>query len=353
MKSEKYRVFVFANLKPSQIHYKIIPLSKSSMVEHVFILRKSPLRINEEKITCLGLPWILRQRPIYWFLTAFYGVMLMRRYHTNIILNYNIFPHGFNAWLASKITRQRVIFSEINEDTINYFQKYISHSIVNKILSNARIICTPGLITASFWNKAGFNNTYTLHSTIDTFQFKPDPECKKIYDFIYIGVLDKNKQPDLIINAFEQIHRKISDATLCIIGFGELESELKQLILKLNLSDSVTFLRTNDVLNYLQKSKIFVMASLSEGLPCAMMEAMSTELIVVVSPVGDIPGVIENGSNGFLHDNTNDGLVQYMGKALQEYDSNKEIRVNARKKIVDEHSFLVATSKWDYLLNSI
>jgi len=350
MKPSKYRIFVFANLKPSQIDYKIIPLSRSAMVEHVYILRKTPLKINDDKITCFSLPWILRQRPIYWFLTSFYGIILMRKHHTNIILSYNIFPHGFNAYLASKISKQQAIFSEINEDTIHYYQKFLPQFLVKLILKNARVICTPGTNTASFWNKAGYSNTYQLHSTIDTFKFQPDSTLEKKYDYLYIGTLDINKRPELIIDSFNEIHKKINTVSLCIIGFGELEKELKKKIVNLNLEDSITFIRTNDVLKYIQKSKIFVMASLSEGLPCALMEAMACELIAIVPPVGDIADVIEHKANGYLFDNSKEQLCTFMEEAFTNYNMLSKMRTNARDTIINKHSYLVATAKWNALL---
>lgn len=323
------------------------------MVDHIYILRKTPLQINENKITCLCLPWILRKRPIYWFLTSWYGVSLMRKYETNIILSYNIFPHGFNAYLASKITKQRAIFSEINEDTIRYYRWFIFHSLIKKILHNASLICTPGENTASFWNKSGFSKTYQLHSTIDTTKFKPDTTQRKIYDFIYIGTLDKNKRPSLILEAFHEVHKSLSNVTLCIIGFGNLENDLKKQIVNLNLGDCVSLVKTNNVLEYLQRSKIFVMASLSEGLPCAMMEAMSSGLIVIVPSVGDISNVIDNDKNGYLYDNSKHQLIFYMNKAINNLDNLEEMKIRARNTIINEHSYQVATYKWDIVLKNL
>ena len=346
----KFRIFVFANLKPSQIFYKIIPLSKSSKVEHVYILRKTSMKINEDKITCLILPWLLRKRPIYWFLTCFYGILCMRKYQANLILSYNIFPHGFNAYIASKITRIPAIFSEINEDTKNYYKHFIPRFIIKMILKNAKTICVPGQQTGDFWNSMGFNQTYSLHSTIDIDKFKPDLTQEKIFDYIYVGVFNDNKRPFLIVDAFNDIQKKRPSATLCIIGFGELENDLKNQINSLNLQKKVTLIKTMDVLDYYRKSKIFVMASLSEGLPCAMMEAMATELIVIVPSIGDIPDIIQHNINGYLYNNSKTELIRYMEDVYLNYLNLNNLRKNARQKIISNHSYRVATTKWNDLL---
>lgn len=349
----KHRIFVFANLKPSQIYYKIVPLSRSSMIGHVYILRKTPLDIVEDKITCLNLPWILRQRPIYWFLTSFYGVMLMRKYNADMILSYNIFPHGFNAYLASKITGVRAIFSEINEDTKRYYRYIIPRILIKLIMNNAKVICVPGKQTANFWNSKGFNKTFALHSTIDVDTFKPENKKEKIYDYIFVGVFNRNKRPDLILDAFYEVQKKRPDATLCIIGFGDMEDGLKKRIEQFRLKQNVTLIRTGDVLEYYHKSRIFIMASLSEGLPCAMMEAMATELIVIVPAVGDIPDVIEHKTNGYLFNNSKEELIRFMDEVYTNYTSSDLLRSKARATIVKGHSYQVATEKWNELLENI
>lgn len=349
----KHRIFVFAHLKPSQINYKIIPLSRSVMVDHVYVLRKTKLDLNNEKITCLSLPWILRLRPLYWFLTAIYGVFLIRKYKANIILNYNIFPHGFNAFLASKLTGLPAIFSEINEDTKNYYRLFMPRMLISSILRNAKFICVPGMQTASYWETRGYKKTYPLHSTIDTNRFRPDPGITKEFDFIYVGVFDRNKRPELILEAFAAILRSIPTAKLCMLGYGESEEELQERIRRLNITNSVEVVRTQNVLEYYHRSRIFIMASLSEGLPCAMMEAMACELITIVPPVGDIGDVIEDGTNGFLHNNSSEDLKKRMHETLVAYDTLTFMRTNARNTIINNHSYQFAVNRWNDLLSKI
>lgn len=350
---KKYRIFVFANLKPSQIEYKIIPLSMSEMVEHVYVLRKEPLVIHNPKITCLYLPWILRQRPLYWFFTAMFGMFKIKKYKTNLILSYNIFPHGFNAYVASIVLKQPAIFSEINEDSILYFQKKVPNRLIKRILSNARIICTPGSKTASFWNNNGFLNTTYLHSTIDIAKFISNNNIEKKYDFIFIGTLDNNKRPDIIIKAFSTIQKTYVNTKLCMVGYGENEKSIKKLISDLKLDNNIDYFKTNNILSLLQNSKSLVMASLSEGIPCAMMEAMACQLIVIVPPVGDISDVVEHGINGFIHNNTDEDLTKWMIEAYLKNDFLELMKQNARNTIIKNHSFESATLKWNDLLSKI
>ncbi len=138
-----------------------------------------------------------------------------------------------------------------------------------------------------------------------------------------------------------------------MIGFGSLHGRLNEIIKEHQLLDSVTIVKTNNVLDYLHRSKIFVMASLSEGIPCALMESMACELIPIVTNVGDISDVIANGKNGILYDGSLAALTRQMKDILLMYDNLSVMRINARKTIISEHSYEVATAKWDALLSRI
>ena len=128
---------------------------------------------------------------------------------------------------------------------------------------------------------------------------------------------------------------------------------LKEYIINNNLTKNVFLIKTNNVLDYLHLSKIFVMASMSEGIPCALLESMSCELIPIVPNVGDIADVVKHGKNGFIFDGSVDNLEKQMKETLIEYDNLTDLRTNARKTIVSEHSYKVASKKWDSLLSLI
>lgn len=349
---KQFSIFVFANLKESQIHYKIVPLSMSDAVRRVIILRKEYIALKNDKVICYSIPKYFCKRPWYWMFVPLYGTFLVIRHKIDIILNYNIFPHGFNGFFASLITSKKLIFSEINEDTMKYHGSPILHFIVNSIIKRATIVNVTGTRNRLFWESRGVKMISNIHSTIDTNTFTICNQ-PKIYDFIFVGEFDQNKRPDRIIEAFHSVYQNNRDIKLCMIGFGVLEDQLKNYVIMNNLSQNVIILQTKNVRKYYQSAKIFVMASLSEGLPCAMMEAMSCGLIPIVTPVGDIADVISVGSNGFFHDGSINDLSQKMNEVLTRYDQFDELMLNARRTIVNEHSYAVAKVKWDNLLQEL
>jgi glycosyltransferase involved in cell wall biosynthesis len=124
--------------------------------------------------------------------------------------------------------------------------------------------------------------------------------------FIILTVsnLETHKGVDVAIRALSLVSQNRADLVkLLVVGTGPQKSKLDQLITDLNLTDRVSFLGELDhwkIRELYSSADLFILSSWNEGLPFALLEAMSCECISVTSPVGDIPRVIEDGRNGFL-----------------------------------------------------
>ncbi len=127
------------------------------------------------------------------------------------------------------------------------------------------------------------------------------------------------------------------------IGKGPLEARLKEYAEKLDLSDRIIWAgKQEDVRPYLFHSEAFVLSSKEEGMPRAMIEAMSMELPVLCTDVGGNSEVVRNGIDGIV---VKYGDVDQMANALMELSSakwlNTDIGNNNRKRVLEE--FALAT----------
>lgn len=105
---------------------------------------------------------------------------------------------------------------------------------------------------------------------------------------VTVGRLSVEKQQERIIRAFSYVYMHENTARLLILGSGPAEIYLKNLCKKYKLNDSVIFAGfKSNVGDYLQKSKVFVLASEVEGMPNSMLEAMANGVPVVTI---DSPG---------------------------------------------------------------
>lgn len=88
--------------------------------------------------------------------------------------------------------------------------------------------------------------------------------------------------------------------TLIIVGSGEMESEIRDRVDALNISEAVLFLgRRDDVPRLMAAADALVLSSHWEGLPGVVLEAMASELPVVATSVGGVPEIGIDGATGF------------------------------------------------------
>lgn len=116
-----------------------------------------------------------------------------------------------------------------------------------------------------------------------------------------IGRITAVKGYQYLIEAMPFVLSAIPDCRLLIAGDGPMRDELSRKISLLGLDSHITFVGYQDSTDrFLSTIDVFVMPSLSEGLPMALLEAMACKKPIVASSVGGIPEVINDGENGIL-----------------------------------------------------
>ncbi|MEO6150397.1 MAG: glycosyltransferase [Mucilaginibacter sp.] len=118
---------------------------------------------------------------------------------------------------------------------------------------------------------------------------------------LYTGYLRKAKGIETLIHAFDMLLKEYPKATFTIVGTGEFETELKSLVYKLNRGNEITFtghIDSREQLNELYRAhSLFCFASLSEGSPRVILEAMANGINVLSTPVGALPTIFEHDKN--------------------------------------------------------
>jgi glycosyltransferase involved in cell wall biosynthesis len=119
-------------------------------------------------------------------------------------------------------------------------------------------------------------------------------------EFVFgnVGRLHEQKGHKFLLKAFAKI-RNI--ARLIVIGDGNMRDELMILADKLAISNRVLFLGARaDIHEFLSAIDVFVMPSLWEGQPIALLEALAIGKPCIASAVDGIPEIITDGINGYL-----------------------------------------------------
>lgn len=117
--------------------------------------------------------------------------------------------------------------------------------------------------------------------------------------FLHVARFNKQKNQQLLIDAFNCLKAHGCDFILLVIGSGFDNAEAFNL--KATACDRVFFLgEKNNVTDYLYCSDAFCLTSKYEGLPISLLEALSCGITPICTPVGGIPDVIHDGVNGYL-----------------------------------------------------
>lgn len=163
------------------------------------------------------------------------------------------------------------------------------------------------------------------------------PLNKKI--FIVSGVLNKRKNPFLIIRAFKK--SQLLNSFLVFIGDGEL---FKECVEKVSKEKNIKFIgRVDNVSEYLKASDYYISSSFSEGLPNSVLEAMATGLPCLLS---NIPShrEITNDKNYLFNPDSYEELVEKI--KLIEKDQYENLSKKVRKEIEKNFSDKLMAKKY-------
>jgi len=155
-----------------------------------------------------------------------------------------------------------------------------------------------------------------------------------------IGRLVPVKDYKTLLYSLVEIKRQIQDIKLLLIGNGPLKNELEELVKKLGLSENVLMLgERSDIPQLLKIMDVFVLPSLFEAMSRTILEALISEIPVVVTNVGGNSEVITHGSNGLLvpPQNPNE-LAQAIMSLLKDKNKAKTFAAVGRKLVEEKFS---------------
>jgi glycosyltransferase involved in cell wall biosynthesis len=116
-----------------------------------------------------------------------------------------------------------------------------------------------------------------------------------------VASLTEEKGHLYLIQAAETVISLLPDARFLIVGDGRERLRLEKRVTELGLTGKIIFIGSrNDIPDILSILDVFMLPSLKEGLPMALLEAQAAQVPVIATSVGAVPKVIENGITGIL-----------------------------------------------------
>jgi len=169
------------------------------------------------------------------------------------------------------------------------------------------------------------------------------------------GRLVPRKGMARLIRAFAPVARRHPDWELRIYGSGRLEEKLRERIERLGLGDRVRLMgHTEDLPAAFDDASVFASASLAEGFPMVMLEALSKGLPLVSFDCPRGPAdIIRHGANGLL---VPDGDIPALSEALEAMvaDDDRRRRMGADALAsAEEYAVDRIAASWDTLIDEL
>ncbi|WP_312268162.1 glycosyltransferase family 4 protein [Pseudescherichia sp.] len=216
----------------------------------------------------------------------------------------------FLEWVAKFFTDKLIVLNKDDEDTSLHKLKYKRKQV------------------------------HLIANGVDTSKFYPAEKksINKSLKLIMVGRLSQQKDPETLLDAVQKLLVKNIDVTITFVGDGELKDILQKKIEDGN--ERIIFNGwSNDPSKILSENDLFILPSLWEGMPLAILEALSCGLPCIVTNIPGNNSLISSGYNGQLFEPKNS---QQLADIIESYYQHrhllKEQSINAREFIIKNYT---------------
>ena len=192
----------------------------------------------------------------------------------------------------------------------------------------------------------------TIDNGIDLSPFsKAAPTLQKHEGKLLIGAIGRlvsQKGMDYFLRAAREALRVIPELSFVIVGDGPDRSKLEQLAKELGIETELTFAGSrSDMPGVYASLDLFALASLDEGMPMVVLEALASACPVVATDVGAVQKLIEHGKTGMLVPPANvQALTEAILNLVRKPDLRRQLGQNGKALVEEQYSSEAMTKKY-------
>ena len=225
---------------------------------------------------------------------SYESVKLLQNFQSKIPIILNFRGYGASAKLKNKYY---VSWLKSIATKKNIYPIYVCEHLKKNLLDKKIKFINDGIVLYTGINQELFKRT------------KPKA-VKDTKTFIQVGAFNEKKGQEVAIKAFAKFIRiQEINSKLVLIGEGQHLNKCKELAVELKIEKHVVFkgkLNQKEIIDELEKSDVFIHHSLTakngdqEGVPNAILEAMSMEMPILSTYHSGIPEAVIHNENGLL-----------------------------------------------------
>lgn len=169
-------------------------------------------------------------------------------------------------------------------------------------------------------------------------------------DILFLGRLEKQKRPWLIILFAELLRRNGIHTPILIYGDGSLKKKLQNEVVKRGLQDLVVFKNiTNASHKVIRKARYLLVLSAYEGLSFSMLEAMHLKTPILALHAPGVSELVQDNESGMIADDISELFDKYL---IVESDVKLYVRMQVRAYLIQKNQYGNSVLKriCDYLI---
>ena len=340
-----------------------------SLYDRYLICREPGLLTAEAErsgIKCLYVPALQRSISLKNDMAAFIALFrLFRKYNFDIVHTHSS-KTGVLGRIAAFISGTKLIVHTVHgfsfpaaRSKFEYFIFFLMEKLGS--LCGDRLICLHTSDRDIAVNKLGVSpdKIVILPNGIDLHKFHPSSlqEREEIRAELSIpaasivvgmtGRLWPQKNPGLLLDSAIRLLHKNADLVFVFIGDGELLAELKSKSEASGFSSRILFLGwRQDTDRLLHALDVFVLPSLWEGMPLAILEAQSSGLPCVVSDIQGNNSLVKHGTDGFLFSlSAPQSIDHFLSRLIAEPELRQQFGIASRAKVEANHDLSSRSDK--------
>jgi len=326
---EKYIIHLFENIDKNQFELELLSLGDWQLTDRLHILGKKVKIFNSQRIRLLT----IKEIGLY-----------CKENKIDLLVSQGTVANAYARLVSKyyKITNLVTVHSDSKSEYANPIISKTYWATDKTLRSNTSHYIAVSKYIKSVLISSGIpENKITVVYNGADYQTAGKRDHKRLI-IGSIGRLNQVKGYDILIKAFSMMENK--RLRLKIAGEGEEIGNLKQLANELKVNDRVEFVGyKTDVFAFLNKIDVYVQPSRCEGFGVALIEAMSQNIPVVVTPAGSLKEIVTDGQTGFISkDISSKSLKEAMEKAVSNIELSTKIGENAGKFVINNFS----TKKW-------
>lgn len=348
----------------------LLPAAEMGEIERLLVVMDGPIITHPKIVRCASIEGAsgglrrLLGRSVCLLRTAM-------REKPDVIVGFSFFPSALLAVVLSRFLGLKAIYqmtggiAEIERGGISGdlpggsvppFYSGILRKLACRICRHFDAIIVRGERTREYLaTHTRARHIAVITGSVDSRRFACFDQGQRDYDIVFVGRLAPVKQPHHVIEVIKRLAARQPGVRAAVVGDGPLMESTRQAAIENGLERNVDFLGHRDeVPEILQRSKVFLLTSKSEGLSIALAEAMTAGCVPVVADVGDLRDLVKNGLTGWLVPPGDfDAYASRIDELLGDEALRQTLSQNAREDALGLTALENVTARWESCLRTI